>query len=88
MHSDPLLCGGLAAALRQHASFEIFVYGVDNLSSIEGRIDRSKHDNALPLIKGHISRRGRTPNSSAVSYAPHASPCVNQRKENPKRKMQ
>jgi hypothetical protein len=47
MHSDPLLCGGLAAALRQHASFETFVYGVDNLSANEARIDRSKHDNAL-----------------------------------------
>jgi DNA-binding NarL/FixJ family response regulator len=39
MHSDPLLSAGLVAALRQHADLEIFVHGVDNLSSGEPRID-------------------------------------------------
>lgn len=32
MHNDPLLCVGLVEALRQHASFEIFLDGVDTVS--------------------------------------------------------
>ena len=31
MHPDPILCAGLVAALRQHATFEVFVHGTDNV---------------------------------------------------------
>ena len=39
MHPDPLLSAGLVAALRQHAAFEIYVDGVDTLTSDGPQID-------------------------------------------------
>jgi two-component system NarL family response regulator len=39
MHSDPILCAGLAAALRQHDGFEVFVHGTDEFPGIDVPID-------------------------------------------------
>jgi DNA-binding NarL/FixJ family response regulator len=38
-HCDPLLSAGIAAALRQHADFEVFVDGVDAVSSVSPGVD-------------------------------------------------
>ena len=39
MHPDPILSAGLVAALRQHATFEVFVHGVDNLGPDGPQVD-------------------------------------------------
>jgi DNA-binding NarL/FixJ family response regulator len=39
MHSDPLLCAGVVVALRQQASLEVYVHGVDDLTSNRPPID-------------------------------------------------
>jgi two-component system NarL family response regulator len=38
-HSDPLLCAGIAAALREHADFQVFVEGIDAVSSDSPGVD-------------------------------------------------
>jgi DNA-binding NarL/FixJ family response regulator len=39
MHPDPILCAGLAVALRQHAAFEVFVHGTDEITRGGIRVD-------------------------------------------------
>ena len=51
MHPDPLVCAGLAAALRPHSGFETFVDGVDDTHWELPRIDVvvTDYDNAMRL---------------------------------------
>ena len=51
MHPDALVCAGLSAALRQHASFETFVDGFDDANWDLPRIDViiTDYDNAMRL---------------------------------------
>jgi DNA-binding NarL/FixJ family response regulator len=39
IHPDPILSGGVVAALRQHVTLEVFVHGVDNLGPDGPQID-------------------------------------------------
>jgi len=52
MHSDPLLCMGLVTALHQKAAFEVFMDGVDIVSSEASRMDVviADYDRAMHLI--------------------------------------
>jgi len=51
LHADALICAGLAAALRQHAGFDIFVDGCDDANWDLPRIDViiTDYDNAMRL---------------------------------------
>jgi DNA-binding NarL/FixJ family response regulator len=39
MHPDPILSAGLVAALRQHASFDVFVHGGDSLGGLDPTVN-------------------------------------------------
>ncbi|KWT64518.1 MULTISPECIES: response regulator transcription factor [unclassified Variovorax] len=53
MQPDPILSAGLVAALRQHAAFEVYVHGVDNLGPEGARIDVviADYGNAMQLTQ-------------------------------------
>ena len=58
MHPDPILCGGLVAALRPHGAFDIFIHGVDNLGPGGPAIDVviADYQSALRLTDARTRR--------------------------------
>jgi DNA-binding NarL/FixJ family response regulator len=54
MHPDPLLCAGLAAALRQHTDIKVFVHGMDDLPLADLRVNVviADYGNAMRLMDG------------------------------------
>src|ERR1700754_2640954 len=61
MQHDPLLCAGLAAALREHPAFEVFVSGTEEECSDRERIDVVVADyrHAMRLINSSIRMSSR-----------------------------
>jgi DNA-binding NarL/FixJ family response regulator len=59
MHPDPILCAGLVAALRQHATFEVFVHGVDHLGVDGPHVDVviADYANAMQLTDIGVRRQ-------------------------------
>lgn len=53
MHPDPILSAGLVAALRQHATFEVFVHGLDHLGPQGPQVDVviADYSNAMRLTE-------------------------------------
>lgn len=75
MHPDPILCAGLVAALRQHASFEVFVHGVDNLGPEGPQVDVviADYSNAMRLTEpGARKSHGLPGDAKILALTPNA----------------
>jgi hypothetical protein len=59
MHPDPILCAGIAAALRQQPDFEVLVHGMDNLppAGLRAGVVIADYSNAMQLTDREARER-------------------------------
>ncbi|HEX2543669.1 MAG TPA: response regulator transcription factor [Ramlibacter sp.] len=68
LHPDPIVCAGIAAALREHAAFEVSIHGADHALAERPQVDVVITDyvNAMRLTQSHQRRELGLPNDARI----------------------